>query len=56
MNSTPAATATYVAHVNAWQILLRDSMLGEPGIKDVTEQLRAAQAPLWSGAGSAEFG
>lgn len=40
------AKSTYVAHVNAWRLLLRDSIWEEPGVKDVTEQLRATQATI----------
>ena len=40
------AKSTYVAHVNAWRLHLRDSIWEEPSVQDVTEQLRASQATI----------
>lgn len=38
--------ASYVAHVNAWRLLLRDAVWEWPGVQDVTDQLRSAEALL----------
>lgn len=35
--------ATYVAHVNAWRLLLRDAIWDSPGVRDVTDALKAAE-------------
>jgi hypothetical protein len=35
--------AAYVAHVNAWRLLLRDSIWSIPGVRDVTAQLAVAE-------------
>ncbi len=40
------ANSTYVPHVNAWRLLLRDSIWEEPSVEDVTEQLRSTQATI----------
>jgi len=40
------ANASYVAHVNAWRLLLRDVVWTWPGVRDVTTELRAAEAAL----------
>jgi hypothetical protein len=36
--------AKYVAHVNAWRFILRDSVWSEPGVRDVTGELREAES------------
>ena len=33
--------STYVKHTNSWRFLLRDSAWGWPGVRDVSDQLRA---------------
>lgn len=38
--------ASYVEHVNAWRLLLRDAVWEWPGVRDVTPELRAAEALL----------
>jgi hypothetical protein len=38
--------ATYVEHVNAWRLLLRDAVWDWPGVQDVTEQLRATESSI----------
>jgi hypothetical protein len=38
--------AVYVAHVNAWRLILRDSVWTWPGVRDVTDRLKAAEALL----------
>lgn len=37
------ANASYVAYVNAWRFILRDSIWNLTGVQDVTEKLRATQ-------------
>lgn len=37
------AQATYVAHVNAWRLLLRDSVWAFGGVQDVTDALRGIE-------------
>jgi hypothetical protein len=37
------AQATYVAHVNAWRLLLRDSVWALGGVQDVTDSLRRVE-------------
>lgn len=36
--------ATWIAHVNGWRFILRDSVWALPGVVDVTEEIRAAAA------------
>jgi hypothetical protein len=38
--------ATYVKHVNAWRMILRDSVWDIPGVHDVTSDLRATEQSL----------
>jgi hypothetical protein len=38
--------AIFVAHVNAWRLMLRDAVWHIPGVQDVTNQLRTVQASL----------
>lgn len=38
--------ATYVKHVNAWRMILRDSVWEIPGVQDVTSDLRATEQSL----------
>ncbi|MGE3622939.1 MAG: hypothetical protein AB7H77_03560 [Bdellovibrionales bacterium] len=38
--------ATYVKHVNAWRMILRDSVWDIPGVQDVTSELRAIEQSL----------
>lgn len=38
--------ATYVKHVNAWRMILRDSLWDMPGVKDVTGELLTVQKAL----------
>lgn len=35
--------STYVKHVNAWRIILRDSVWDIPGVQDVTTELRSIE-------------
>ena len=43
---TVQARANYVAHVNAWRLVLRDSVWDEAGVQDVTSELRAAEGEI----------
>lgn len=36
------ARSSYIAHVNGWRLMLDDSVWNEPGVRDVTNVLRAA--------------
>lgn len=38
--------ATYVKHVNAWRMILRDSVWDTPGVRDVTDALRTIEQSL----------
>lgn len=35
--------STYVKHVNAWRIILRDSVWDIPGVQDVTTELHSIE-------------
>lgn len=37
-----SARSSYVSHTNSWRFLLRDDIWAEKGVRDVTEELRAA--------------
>ncbi|BCA58885.1 hypothetical protein [Sphingomonas sp. HMP6] len=43
-HATVSALAIYVAHVNAWRLIMDDAIWSINGVMDVTDQLRAAQA------------
>lgn len=38
--------ATYVKHVNAWRMILRDSVWDTPDVRDVTDDLRSIEQSL----------
>lgn len=38
--------ASYVEHVNAWRLLLRDAVWEWPGVRDVTAELHSAESLL----------
>jgi hypothetical protein len=40
------AKATFTPHVNAWRLILRDTIWAMPGVCDVTDELRAAELTL----------
>jgi hypothetical protein len=35
--------AVFVKHTNGWKFVLRDSIWALPGVKDITDQLKAVE-------------
>jgi hypothetical protein len=42
------AKSRFVARTNSWRFLLRDDVWSEPGVRDVTEELRKTAAALYA--------